>query len=179
MRVSDWFEPATRDKSMSVAAVAAESGEKFGGKAELAARLTWTRDRLDRFLAQHPDFPVVHRASKGVPWRFDIDAALAYVEAAEAKQKGNADPTPRSRHELAKAVEVEDRNRIRRGELVEAEEVRAAIATMLAVLSKSLDGAADEIGQELNLTETQILKVRELLDAKRVAAATELEGLDE
>lgn len=152
---------------MSVAADEAGDEEKTVGKAGLAARLGWTRERLDRYLHQHPEFPVVQRASKGIAWQFDVEAALAYVANVDAKPKEAGELTPRARREIAQAEAIERKNRLEAGELVELGPLRDDLTTMFSELGKSFDDLGGEIVKRLGLPEESHRVIQELIDERR------------
>jgi len=49
-------------------------------KIELCAALGWSRPKLDRVLARHPDFPVRTRGTQRGGWQFDLPEVIAYLE---------------------------------------------------------------------------------------------------
>lgn len=155
-------------------AMPAEDGPKIVGKAELAATLGWGRERLDRRILSDPDFPIVKRASKGVPWEFDLDEVRAYLAENEAKPKASAEQTPRARRETAMAVALEDKNRRERGELVEREAMRTALTTAMARMGKNFDGAPETIARRLSLTDDEMEIIRSILDECRRSAVEDL-----
>jgi len=153
---------------MSVAAVEADADRKLVGKSKLCASLRWSRERLDRFLEAHPDFPFVQRGSKGIAWQFDLDEALAFVARAKAEdEKQVAEMTPRARRELATAEAIERKNRLAARKLIEAPPFRDDLALMLARLGKSLDELPLEIVKRLGLPSGAHKVIQELIDERR------------
>lgn len=153
----------------------AEEAPALLTKGELAARLGWTRDRLDRAIAADPDnFPISVRGTKTEPWGFDLARVRAYLDDADRK-KPAADITPRGRRELASAMKLEDELRASRGETVEAGPLRETLAGALLTWAEHDNTASDTIGSRLGLTPEETMLVREVLDDRRRALAKALE----
>lgn len=143
-------------------------------KGGLAAILNWTRDRLDRRMVADPDFPVEQRGDggPGSVWKFDVAKVRAHLakdtDETPSTTKGAPAPmTPRGRRELAQAQQLEDELRASRGETVEAEPLRNALAGALQIWATYDDSASDTIGARLQLDEGEVLIVREILDDRR------------
>lgn len=176
------------------------------GKAELAALLKWSRTRLDRRLDQDPQFPVKKRGTRAGGWEFDPAAVLAYLEGAPAGAKpakaGSApadekpakalpyqgvpdapgishrgESTASQRLKNAQAARVEDSLRKDRRELIEAEEMRIVLGTMLARLGKGLDSLSDMITKRLGLPEESSDVMRSMVDELRQNMVGDLKTL--
>ncbi|QTO19586.1 hypothetical protein [Burkholderia seminalis] len=61
-----------------------ENRREIVGKKALCARLGWSRPALDRRLQRDASFPVLHCGKQGEPWRFDLPAVIAHLEAASS-----------------------------------------------------------------------------------------------
>jgi len=48
-------------------------------KTELARAIGWSRPRLDRWIEQHEDFPVLKRGTQGGGWLFDLEVVETYL----------------------------------------------------------------------------------------------------
>lgn len=176
----------------------AEQAEVFG-KAELCARLGWSRPRLDRRLESDANFPVMKRGNRQGGWEFDIDAIVAYLDGAVLEQKAAAVPAPvavvapaaegapgaahrgegtaSQRLKNAQAAREEDKLRLARGELLEAEEMRLVVGTMLAHLGKGIDGLPDMIVRRLSLPDDAAPVLREMVDDLRRVMVADLKPL--
>jgi phage terminase Nu1 subunit (DNA packaging protein) len=161
------------------------------GKRDLCAALKWTRPRLDLRLKTDANFPVLSRGTRAGGWAFDLDAVIAYL-AAEPRAAATAAPvidmpkqpavhrgeaTARQRRDEVQTEFLSDRLRMRRGELVEADEVRIVISTMLARLGSGLDGIPDAIIKRLALPEEHASVMREILDGLRRGMVDDLRAL--
>ena len=152
------------------------AGSEYVGKAELAAQLGWTRDRLDRRIAADGEkFPVVHRASQGVAWKFDVDAVRAYVakddDAAPAKEM-----THRSRRELAQARSIERKNKIEDAKLIDAEPHVDDLATTFIELNKALSGFPSAVAQRFGMPAETVPEMVEMLAEILKAAVLAVEN---
>lgn len=152
-----------------MAAIAAETTVRIVGKAELAATLGWGRERLDRKIQSDANFPVRKRASKGVPWEFDVAEVKAYLAASADEALAGAAQTPRARREIAQAEAIERKNQIAAGELVELEPLRNDLTLMFSELGKSLDELPLEIVKRLGLPEESHKLIQEMVDERRRA----------
>lgn len=164
------------------------------GKAELAKALGWSRPRLDRRLETDRHFPVANRS----PWQFDLAAVKAYLDPPavpsigqiidraqladlvkppapappSARHRGEA--TARQRKDEADAQLKELKLQQQKDQLVSRAEVTAAVATMLTVLGKSLDGLPDAICRMLGLPDAANPVIREQVDDMRRAAVGDM-----
>lgn len=176
----------------------AEQAEVFG-KAELCARLGWSRPRLDRRLESDANFPVKRRGTRQGGWEFDIDAIVGYLDgsvvvaekveppAVQALQVPAAEGAPGAGHrgeatasqrlKNAQAAREEDKLRLARAELVEAEEMRLVVGTMLAHLGKGIDGLPDMIVRRLSLSDESATVLREMADDLRRQMVIDLKPL--
>jgi len=75
--------------------------------------------------------------------------------------------TAKQRKDNAQAAMLEDKLRLSRKELVEAEEMRTVLATMLAHLSKGVDGIPVLMLKRLGLPEDALPVLREIVDDVR------------
>jgi hypothetical protein len=174
------------------------------GKAELCAVLGWARSRLDRRLDGDPSFPVKSRGTRAGGWEFDVDRVVAYLdgvvvaqvapaiapaaapatEPTTAAYQGDApgaahrgESTASQRLKNAQAARVEDGLRKDRRELIEAEEMRVVLGTMLARLGKGLDSLADMATKRLGLADEASDVLRGMIDEVRQSMVTDLKLL--
>ena len=181
-----------------------EGASSVVGKAELAAALGWTRPRLDRRLENDAAFPVRRRGTRAGGWEFNVDDVVAYLdgqsvaqaepaapppapEAKVAPYTGDVADTPGAAHrgestasqrlKNAQAAKVEDSLRKERRELIEAEEMRLVLGTMLARLGKGLDSLSDMVIKRLGLPEETSDVVRTMVDELRQNMVTDLKAL--
>ncbi|KWT89341.1 MULTISPECIES: hypothetical protein [unclassified Variovorax] len=183
-----------------------EAGTSVVGKAELVAALAWTRPRLDRRLENDAAFPVRRRGTRAGGWEFDLDAVVAYLDGnavakpapapvpapavpaqTEVPYAGDVADAPGAAHrgestasqrlKNAQAARVEDSLRKDRRELVEAEEMRLVLGTMLARLGKGLDSLSDMVTKRLGLQEEASDVVRAMVDELRQNMVTDLKML--
>ena len=170
------------------------------GKAELALILGWARTRLDRRIESDPDFPVKRRGTRAGGWEFDAAAVVAYLDGAPVVQvpepaakpaKGDrahrgpdvpgvshrGEATASQRLKNAQAAREEDKLRLARSELVEAEEMRLVLGTMLAHLGKGIDGLPDMIVRRLSLPDESAIVLREMADDLRRQMVLDLKPL--
>ncbi|WP_431276264.1 hypothetical protein ACQ858_08425 [Variovorax ureilyticus] len=183
-----------------------EGASSAVGKAELAAALGWTRPRLDRRLENDASFPVRKRGTRAGGWEFDVDAVVAYLdgqsvaqaepaptpappapEAKVAPYMGDVADTPGAAHrgestasqrlKNAQAAKVEDSLRKDRRELIDAEEMRLVLGTMLARLGKGLDSLSDMVVKRVGLPEESSDIVRSMVDELRQNMVTDLKAL--
>lgn len=82
-----------------------------------------------------------------------------------AQHAGEA--TAKQRKDAAQAAMIEDKLRLSRSELVEAEEMRTVLAEMLAHLSKGIDGIPVLMVKRLGLEEDAMPVLREIVDDLR------------
>jgi phage terminase Nu1 subunit (DNA packaging protein) len=165
---------------MAQAAQAAEA-KRLVGKKQLCEELGgWSRMKLDRRLEADPDFPVETRGTQAGGWTFDVDAVKAYLgalppeaeddvatPAPPAKVLHQVEETARSRLNAAQAQLAEDKLRERRGELVEAQPLRMALAEAVTKLGAGLNGLPDTLVRRLNLPETMAAVIRQEIDGLR------------
>jgi phage terminase Nu1 subunit (DNA packaging protein) len=175
------------------------------GKRELAAILGWARPRLDRRIDGDLDFPIKVRGTRAGGWEFDVAAVVAYLDGQTAPPTAQTAPAPRAPERVAtatpetdigapgaahrgeatasqrlrnaQAARQEDMLRKDRRELVEAEEMRLVLGTMLARLGKGLDGLPDMIVRRLGVPEETADLLREMVDDLRRAMVAELQPL--
>ncbi|NML43504.1 hypothetical protein HHL11_07075 [Ramlibacter sp. G-1-2-2] len=185
--------------------VAIEQQRGAVGKAELAEALGWTRPRLDRRLQQDAQFPVQQRGSRAGGWEFNLAAVLAYLgetqDGARAEPSGrpqlagrataptegrrvaapgvqhHGELTASQRHKLAQARLLEDKLEQSRRALIDAEEMRLVVGTMLAHLGKGLDGLPDAALRRLELPEEARPVLQALVDDLRRNVVADLKGL--
>jgi len=180
-----------------------ESGTSIVGKAELVAALGWTRPRLDRRLENDAAFPVRRRGTRAGGWEFDLEAVVAYLDGHAAAKPAAPAPTapeptqvpyagdvpdaPGAAHrgestasqrlKNAQAARVEDGLRKDRRELIEAEEMRLVLGTMLARLGKGLDSLSDMATKRLGLPDEASDVLRGMIDQLRKSMVTDLQTL--
>jgi phage terminase Nu1 subunit (DNA packaging protein) len=110
---------------------------------------------------------------------------LARTAAAARDSHGHAAPgvhhhgeqTAAQRLKNAQAAQAEDKLRLSRRELVEAEEMRMVLGTMLAHLGKGLDGLPDTIVRRYGLQEETGEGIRGLVDELRRNMVADLQAL--
>lgn len=181
------------------AAAAADRSQALN-KTGLCTLLGWTRPTLDLRLATDPAFPVLKAGSKGGGWKFEGPAVVAYLAGAPsgAADRGPArsidnapadastrrdrvehtgEQTARQRRDAVQAEILEDKLRRDRGELVQVEEMRQVLNTMLAHLGKAIDRLPDQIIERLSLTEALADDIRSMTDDLRRAMHDELKTL--
>lgn len=144
------------------------------GKRELCKVLGWTRPRLDRRIEGDGNFPILKRGTQRGGWKFDIDAVFAYLGSKEKSPKSGSsgaahfgETTARQRKDHADAELKIDKLQKSRSELVEVEDVRQVITTMLARLGSALDGLPDTLIRRLGLPEEHSVIMREVIDTLR------------
>jgi phage terminase Nu1 subunit (DNA packaging protein) len=128
------------------------------GKAALAEALGMSAPTLDALLRRHPDLPVAFRGTRGIAWRFDLEAVQQFLlalkaakadaatrRAAQAEQCSDevgatraAARTPRHRLALARAQRVERELAVKTGALAPTSEVRQALTAAFACLQRDL-----------------------------------------
>lgn len=181
------------------AAAAADRSQALS-KTGLCTLLGWTRPTLDLRLATDPAFPVLKAGSKGGGWKFDGPAVVAYLAGAPSGAADRGAPrsidnapadasmrrdrvehtgeqTARQRRDAVQAEILEDKLRRDRGELVQVEEMRQVLNTMLAHLGKAIDRLPDQIIERLSLTEALADDIRSMTDDLRRAMHDELKTL--
>jgi phage terminase Nu1 subunit (DNA packaging protein) len=153
-------------------------------------------DTLDLRLATDPAFPVLKAGSKGGGWKFDGPAVVAYLAGAPSdvgnRDAGSAtddvsgsrpriehsgEQTDRKRRDAVQDGILEDKLRRDRGELVQVEEMRQVLSTMLVHLRKAIDRLPDQIIERLSLTEAAADDIRSMTDDLRRAMAHDLRTL--
>ncbi|MCW5760876.1 MAG: hypothetical protein KIS90_13990 [Phenylobacterium sp.] len=168
---------------MSEAAQAVDAARRVFGKKQLCEALGWSRMKLDRRLESDPIFPVVTRGTQAGGWEFDVDLVLAYLGAQPDKDDGEddggdaptapprvqhaAEETARSRLNNAQAELAMDRLRKQRGELVEVEPLRLALADAVTVMGQGLNTLPDQLVRLLNLPESAGPIIRQEVDQLR------------
>lgn len=163
---------------MSEAAVAADPGERVVGKKALCAALKWSRMKLDRRLDEDAAFPVLTRGNRAGGWAFDLDAVTAYLqpesEPVPAPEPGEparidhgGEITARQRRDAAQAQLLEDKIRRSRGDLVDAAELRMALAEAVSRAGSGLNSLADVLVRRLNLPESALPIIRQEVDGIR------------
>lgn len=85
--------------------------------------------------------------------------------------------TARSRRDAAQASLLEDKLRKDRGQLIQIEDLRNALSTVLLHLGKGLDSLPDAIVSRCNLAPAHALSIRELVNNLRTATVNELRQL--
>lgn len=163
-------------------------------KGGLCEALGWSRPKLDLRLKADRKFPVRSRGSQAGGWRFHLPTVQTYLAATpemvrkpgrppltvsqQAAQERGAqhlgEATARQRRDEAQAAILEDKLRRERAELLEAEDVRTVVSTMLARFAKALDALPDELVKRLGLDETKVPAIRAVIDKVRVAAVHDL-----
>jgi phage terminase Nu1 subunit (DNA packaging protein) len=169
-------------------------------KTGLCALLSWSRPTLDQRLLTDPAFPVLKAGSKGGGWKFDGPAVVAYLASAPSgagdrdvgrsaddapadasggrpRVEHTGEQTARQRRDTVQAEILEDKLRRDRGELVQVEEMRQVLNTMLAHLGKALERLPDQIVERLSLTEAIADDIRSMTDELRRSMADELRTL--
>ena len=73
-----------------------ENPREIVGKKALSTRLGWSRPALDRRLQRDASFPVLHCGKQGEPWRFDLPAVIAYLEAPSSPPRSSKSVRPRT-----------------------------------------------------------------------------------
>lgn len=152
------------------------------GKKQLCEILGWSRSRLDRRLDADPKFPVSARGGQAGGWAFDVAAVEAYLAAGDPGAAPASEPeaaaaparaahlgeeTARQRLNTIQAQLAEDKLRERRGELVNAAEVKMALAEAVTRVSTSLNSMADVLVRRLNLPESAGPVIRQEIDQAR------------
>ena len=94
-------------------------------------------------------------------------AAAPVVRDTSGRVVNGAEVTAKARKEHLQADLAEDKLRVSRGQLVDAEHVRITLTTAFAHLGKALDGLADNVAKRLALSDTGAIVVRELTDDMR------------
>lgn len=170
------------------------------GKTELCEALGWARSTLDRRLLSDGNFPVRKRGHRGGGWEFDLAAVKTYLGLAtpaaplaptespppapppaevisiapRAEHQGEA--TARQRRDSLQAELMADTLRRKRGELVEAAEMRMVLSTVIAKLGQGLNGLPDVLTRRLSLPETAAPVIRQEIEDLRRAMVAELRG---
>lgn len=164
---------------MSEAAVAVDADKRVVGKKGLCEALGWSRMRLERRLESDPLFPVEKRGTQAGGWEFDVDHVLEYLGAAlddddeeddaprPARVQHAAEETARSRLNQAQAELAEDKLRMRRGELVEAEPLKMALSDAITRLGAGLNSLPETLTRRLNLPESAGPIIRQEVDQLR------------
>lgn len=169
-------------------------------KGELARILDVSLPTLARMIAELEDFPVVARGDKGVEWRFDPAAVLAYLdERREREREASASRegwlqqfslpgleetdeeakglTPSQRLQLAKALRAEQENAVAAGLLIPKAEMRRVLQTAFARLGRFLDTLPGQIGTPLNLPDEVTRAMRNQIEDARRALVRDLREL--
>ncbi|QCO14006.1 hypothetical protein D3869_01470 [Azospirillum brasilense] len=89
-----------------------------------------------------------------------------------AKHQGEA--TAKQRKDTVQSAILEDKLALSRGQLVEAEEMRTVISTMLAHLASGLEGIPVLLIKRLNLSEDDLPVLREIVDDLRAQMVQDL-----
>ncbi|NUB12535.1 hypothetical protein GAY28_07310 [Azospirillum brasilense] len=89
-----------------------------------------------------------------------------------AKHQGEA--TAKQRKDTVQSAILEDKLALSRGQLVEAEEMRTVISTMLAHLASGLEGIPVLLIKRLNLSEDSLPELREIVDDLRAQMVQDL-----
>ncbi len=139
-------------------------------KRELAPLLGCTIPTLDRWLRLWPDFPVLERGRCGRLWRFDAEAARAFVQAkrnAEREVKdqrsaalsqlalpllddgdpmgAGAGPSPGERLTMARLRRIEREEAVANGRLVDAKRVAEVLGDVFGRLGRGLRSGLRQI----------------------------------
>ncbi|PWC74049.1 hypothetical protein [Azospirillum sp. TSH64] len=116
-----------------------------------------------------PPRPAPRRPAPPPPPVFDLedeeDPPAPRRRQGSAQHAGEA--TAKQRKDAAQAAMIEDKLRLSRSELVEAEEMRTVLATMLSHLSKGIDGIPVLMIKRLGLDEDAMPVLREIVDDLR------------
>lgn len=116
-----------------------------------------------------PTRPAARRPAPPPPPVFDLedeeDPPAPRRRQGPAQHAGEA--TAKQRKDAAQAAMIEDKLRLSRSELVEAEEMRTVLATMLSHLSKGIDGIPVLMIKRLGLEEDAMPVLREIVDDLR------------
>lgn len=171
---------------MSEAAVAADPGERDVGKKQLCEELGWSRSRLDRRLDEDEAFPVVSRGTQAGGWKFNVAAVREYLQPEEERDTlaedlatpaglaARSEMTARQRRDLAQAQLHEDKLARMRGDLVDASELRLALAESVSRTGVALNSLADVLVRRLNLPESALPIIRQEVDGIRRTLVTGL-----
>jgi phage terminase Nu1 subunit (DNA packaging protein) len=144
-------------------------------KADLATILRTSTNTVDRMIRQHgAAFPIVRRGTNGVSYEFDPAAVVAFLAdldatrtaAGQAKdelmqqyQLPDIDPPetaelkPQDRLKLAQLRQIERREAIEAGFLVETAAVRQAFTSAFAALRRDMSSAIRQAFRDANIPE--------------------------
>ena len=143
-------------------------------KAEMAELLGTSTVTLDAWIRKKPAFPIVERGARGVEWRFDPAAVMAFItaerEAAKAagaardeqldqfKLPGVEDPapglSPADRVRLATLRKMETDEAIRNGFLLDKVQTRQLLTETLVRLRTDTTNAVVQILADHHIPET-------------------------
>lgn len=115
--------------------------------------------------------PADRKPAPPPPPVFDLDLEDEEDPPVPRRRQGPAqhagEATAKQRKDAAQAAMIEDKLRLSRSELVEAEEMRTVLATMLSHLSKGIDGIPVLMVKRLGLEEDAMPVLREIVDDLR------------
>lgn len=130
-----------------------------------------TRDVLRRILAEAGVQAVGKRSGHPLYRLRDVYGALA-------RQQNQVSMSPYARQALARAIEIEDRIRVRRQELVEVDDVQRQFGLVFQSVARAFDTAVDGLERDLGMSPEQVSFLEQHFDSVRNELADELGDRD-
>lgn len=157
---------------------------------QMAEALRISMPTMRKLLRRYPDFPVISRGDRGVPWRFDKAAAIAFVVAQRAEEAATAaakdellaqislpleeavapEDRPLSasdRLKSAQAMLKEDEVARQRGFLVLTTEMRSRLVDIWSPLNAALQALPAQVGRRHNLPDAVVRDMRTLISTQQ------------
>jgi phage terminase Nu1 subunit (DNA packaging protein) len=157
---------------------------------EMARKLGISRPTMREMITRYPDFPVLREGTNGVPWQFDPEAVIAFVQARRAEEEAGkaersellaqislpdsllAPPedlqiTPSERLKNAQAMMKEDELRKQRQFLVATAEMRQRLSAAWTPLNQALQALPAAIGRRHNLPDDVVRAMRRYIEGQQ------------
>lgn len=169
-------------------------------KAELAKRLGVSLPTIAALIDRYTDFPIVQKGTNGTPWRFDLAAVIAYVQAKRESEQASRAARDEQLAQLVLPIELApaekpaglsikdqlDAARLREtlrkeaianGDLVPAAEMQDAVTTLLATLNRGLHQFLGQLAREQSWPDPVLAAARARLAELQETLVTDLPTL--
>jgi phage terminase Nu1 subunit (DNA packaging protein) len=157
---------------------------------EMARKLGVSRPTMRELIKRYPEFPVLREGTNGVPWQFDPEAVIAFVQARRAEEEaGKAERsellaqislpeslltpaedlqlTPTERLKNAQAMIKEDELRKQRQFLVSTADMRQRLSFAWTPLNQALQALPGTLGRRHNLPDAVVRDMRRYIEAQQ------------
>ena len=157
-------------------------------KTELCEIINTTIPTLDKLLRRHEKFPIVERGNNGREYQFDVNAVVTFLEEREAERAragaerddlmrqytlpvtadAEKNLTPGDLLQMAKLRQLERREQIEAGFLIEAAEARKELYSAFGDLRRDMGTAVRQALRNANIPEPVIRNIEaSIADAQR------------